>query len=115
MGAGRLGSVLARRHPGAEVAGTIAALGEGVDGPAVGTQVFGTVGDDTSGGYAEYTLAYAANVIPIPDGVGADAAAGIVVSGLAATMLLNDVAQIAGGETVFIPAAAGGWAATPSR
>src|SRR5258705_3984825 len=58
--------------PGAEVAGTIAALGDGVDGPPVGTPVFGTVGADTSGGYAEYALAYAANVIPIPDGLDAD-------------------------------------------
>ena len=94
--------------PGAEVAGTIAALGEGVDGPPVGTPVFGTVGADTSGGYAEYALAYATSVIPIPDGLEADAAAGIVVSGLAATVILNDVAQISGGETVFVPAAAGG-------
>ena len=94
--------------PGAEVAGTVAALGEGVDGLSVGTPVFGTVGADASGGYAEYALAYAQNVIPIPEGVGADAAAGIVVSGLAATVILNDVAQIHGGETVFVPAAAGG-------
>ena len=94
--------------PGAEVAGTVAALGEGVDGLSVGTQVFGTVGADASGGYAEYALAYAQNLIPIPEGVGPDAAAGIVVSGLTATVILNDVAQIAGGETVFVPAAAGG-------
>ena len=94
--------------PGAEVAGTVAALGEDVDGPSVGTPVFGTVGADTSGGYAEYALTYAHNVIPIPAGVDPDAAAGIVVSGLAATVMLHDVAQIAGGETVFVPAAAGG-------
>src|SRR5882757_5467832 len=94
--------------PGAEVAGTVAALGDGVDGLSVGTPVFGTVGADGSGGYAEYALAYAANVIPIPDGLDADAAAGIVVSGLAATVMLNDVAQVAAGDTVFIPAAAGG-------
>ena len=94
--------------PGAEVAGTVAALGEGVDGLTVGTPVFGTVGADASGGYAEYAVAYAANLIPIPDGVGADAAAGIVVSGLAATVILHDVAQVAAGETVFVPAAAGG-------
>jgi NADPH:quinone reductase len=94
--------------PGAEVAGTIAALGEGVDDLAVGTPVFGMVGADGSGGYAEYARAYAQNLIPIPDGLDRDAAAGIVVSGLAATVMLNDVAQIGGGETVFVPAAAGG-------
>jgi NADPH2:quinone reductase len=94
--------------PGAEVAGTVAALGEGVDDLAVGTPVFGMVGADGSGGYAEYALAYAQNLIPIPDGLDRDTAAGIVVSGLAATVMLNDVAQIGGGETVFVPAAAGG-------
>lgn len=94
--------------PGAEVAGTVAALGDGVDGLPLGTAVFGTVGADASGGYAEYAVASAANLIPIPDGLGADDAAGIVVSGLAATMILNDVAQVATGETVFVPAAAGG-------
>jgi len=94
--------------PGAEVAGTVAALGDGVEGLGVGTPVFGTVGADASGGYAEYALAYAQSLIPIPDGLDRDAAAGIVVSGLAATVMLNDIAQISGGETVFVPAAAGG-------
>lgn len=94
--------------PGAEVAGTVAALGPGVEGLAVGTQVFGTVGADGSGGYAELALAYAANLIPIPSGLDLDAAAGIVVSGLAATVILHDVARVAPGETVFVPAAAGG-------
>jgi NADPH:quinone reductase len=94
--------------PGAEVAGTVAALGDAVDGLQIGTPVFGTVGADASGGYAEYALAYSPSLIPIPDGLGADAAAGIVVSGLAATVILHDVAQVAKGETVFVPAAAGG-------
>ncbi|HXL60729.1 MAG TPA: zinc-binding dehydrogenase, partial [Mycobacterium sp.] len=80
----------------------------GVEGLGVGTPVFGTVGADASGGYAEYALAYAQSLIPIPDGLDRDAAAGIVVSGLAATVMLNDIAQISGGETVFVPAAAGG-------
>jgi NADPH2:quinone reductase len=94
--------------PGAEVAGTVAALGDGVEDLGVGTPVFGTVGADASGGYAEYALAYAQSLIPIPEGLDRDAAAGIVVSGLAATVMLNDIAQISGGETVFVPAAAGG-------
>jgi NADPH2:quinone reductase len=94
--------------PGAEVSGTVAAVGPGVDHLSVGTPVFGTVGADASGGYAEYALAHAAALIPIPDGLDIDAAAGIVVSGLAATVILADVARVAPGETVFVPAAAGG-------
>jgi NADPH:quinone reductase-like Zn-dependent oxidoreductase len=94
--------------PGAEVAGTVTAVGDGVDGITVGTRVFGTVGADGSGGYAELALASAANIIPIPAGLTADAAAGLVISGLAATVILHDVARVAAGETVFVPAAAGG-------
>jgi NADPH2:quinone reductase len=94
--------------PGAEVAGTVEAVGDGVTGLPVGTRVFGTVGADASGGYAELALAYAAAVIPIPAGLDPDAAAGIVVSGLAASLILADAAKIAEGETVFVPAAAGG-------
>ncbi|MFJ1610057.1 zinc-binding alcohol dehydrogenase family protein [Streptomyces sp. NPDC088253] len=94
--------------PGAEVAGTVVALGPGVDGPAVGTKVFGSVGADGSGGYAELALAYAPSVIPIPAGLGSDAAAGIVVSGLAATVILTELIGLRKGQSVFIPAAAGG-------
>ncbi|MEY9967046.1 NADPH2:quinone reductase [Streptacidiphilus sp. MAP12-16] len=94
--------------PGAEVAGTVVALGPGVDGPAVGTKVFGTVGADGSGGYAELALAYTPSVIPIPEGLGSDAAAGIVVAGLAATVVLTELIGLGKGQSVFIPAAAGG-------
>ena len=94
--------------PGAEVAGRVAALGEGVDNLEIGTPVFGTVGTDASGGYAELAVAYSGSVIPIPAGLKPDAASGVVVSGLAATVILEDVAHLKAGETVFVPAAAGG-------
>jgi NADPH2:quinone reductase len=94
--------------PGAEVAGTVAALGEGVDNFEIGTRVFGTVGADASGGYAELALAYAGSLIPVPVGLEPDTAAGIVVSGLTAAVILGEVARLAPGETVFVPAAAGG-------
>lgn len=94
--------------PGAEVAGTVAALGEGVDGPAVGTRVFGTVGADASGGYAELAVAYAPNVIPVPDGMDDDTAAGIILTGLAATLMLTKSLDVGPGHSIFVPAAAGG-------
>lgn len=94
--------------PGAEVAGIVAALGEGVDGPPLGTPVFAVVGADASGGYAELALAYAPSVIPIPPGLEPDVAAGIVVAGLSATIMLKHVARLREGQSVFIPAAAGG-------
>jgi len=56
-------------RPGWEVAGTVAAVGEGVDNFEIGTPVFGTVGPDASGGYAELALAYAGSLIPVPAGL----------------------------------------------
>lgn len=94
--------------PGAEVSGTVAALGDGVDGPAVGTEVFATVGADASGGYAELAVAHAPNVIPIPAGMDEDTAAGIIVAGLGATLMLTRSLALTPGQSIFIPAAAGG-------
>lgn len=94
--------------PGAEVAGMVVALGAGVDGPAVGTKVFALVGADSSGGYAELALAAAAGVIPVPVGLDDDSAAGIVVAGLAATLILTQSLDVTSGQSIFIPAAAGG-------
>jgi NADPH:quinone reductase len=94
--------------PGGEVAGTVAALGDGVDHLPVGTAVFGIVGADPSGGYAEFAVASASNIIPIPEGLEPDVAAGIVVAGLTATMILAEAARVSEGDTVFVPAAAGG-------
>ena len=93
---------------GAEVAGTVAAVGEGVDHLPIGAAVFGTVGEDASGGYAEFAIASAYSVVPIPAGLDPDVAAGIVVAGLTATMVLAEAAKVCDGDTVFVPAAAGG-------
>ena len=58
---------------GMEVSGTVAALGEGVDGLKLGDPVCALM---AGGGYAEYALAPVECILPIPDGVAlADAAA----------------------------------------
>lgn len=94
--------------PGGEVAGTVAALGDGVDGPPVETPVFALVGADGSGGYAELSIADARQVIPTPPGVTPDEAAGIVVAGISATLILTQSAELTKGQSVLVPAAAGG-------
>lgn len=53
--------------PGLEIAGTIAAVGTGVEKPAVGEAVCALV---TGGGYAEYCTAAAALCLPVPQGLG---------------------------------------------
>jgi NADPH:quinone reductase-like Zn-dependent oxidoreductase len=94
--------------PGGEVAGTVEALGDGVQGPPVGTPVFALVGNDGSNGYAQYAVANAQQVIPIPPGLTVDQAAGIVVAGATAMLALTDVGSLQAGQTVLIEGAAGG-------
>lgn len=94
--------------PGGEVAGTVEALGEGVDGPPVGTPVFALVGGDGSTGYAQYTVADAQMVIPRPEHVGADEAAAILVAGGTAMVMLREVAGLQAAEAVLVGGAGGG-------
>ncbi|SNY24593.1 quinone oxidoreductase family protein [Paractinoplanes atraurantiacus] len=94
--------------PGAEVAGTVTVLGDGVRNLAVGDRVFGLSGVLANGGWAEYTTANAAGLFPIPPGMSAQRAAGLTVVGVAAAVMLIEAAKLTEGETVFVPAAAGG-------
>lgn len=92
--------------PGFEVAGTVAALGEGVTGVAEGTRVAAVV---DSGGYAEYAVAEVDALVEIPDGVNYAAATGaLLVQGLTAYGVLYDSARIRAGESVLVQTAAGG-------
>ena len=94
--------------PGGEIAGSVAACGDGVDGLAIGTPVFGLAGFDGRGGYAQYALALAAQVNPIPPGLDAARASVLVIAGGTAMLLIKHAGRLAAGESVLIPAAAGG-------
>ncbi|MHA6325008.1 NAD(P)H-quinone oxidoreductase [Roseivivax sp. CAU 1753] len=58
--------------PGLEASGTVVAVGPGADGVAVGDTVCALL---PGGGYAEYAVTPAAHCLPVPDGMGLDAAA----------------------------------------
>lgn len=90
---------------GAEVAGTIAAVGEGVDWYNIGDAVFATPG---AGGYAQYVTAPAITTIPLPPGLSTQQAAALVGQGLTAAFALRNAARLQEGETVLVEAAAGG-------
>ncbi|MGU3362780.1 zinc-binding alcohol dehydrogenase family protein [Methylobacterium sp. M6A4_1b] len=90
---------------GAEVAGTVAALGEGVTGFEVGAKVFATPG---AGGYAQYVSVPAAIVIPLPEGLSPTQATALVAHGLTAAFALRKAARLAEGESVLVEGAAGG-------
>lgn len=91
--------------PGSEVAGTVEAVGSGVSNVSEGDRVV-NLGND--GGYAEYSVAPAAGLIPIPEGLGFDEAAAIPLQGLTAYHLIKTTGRMAEGESIVVHAAAGG-------
>ncbi|MEL6267671.1 MAG: zinc-binding dehydrogenase, partial [Pseudomonadota bacterium] len=91
--------------PGLEVAGTVEALGAGVEGPAPGTRVAALPGH---GGMAEYVLAPAATVVPVPDAMDMRAAAGLQVAYGTAHVALWHRAGLKPGERLVVTGAAGG-------
>jgi NADPH:quinone reductase len=76
-----------------------------VVGDADGRRVAALVG---TGGYAEYAVAPAGAVFPLPDGVSDTAALAMIIQGLSAWHLLRTSAKLAQGESVVVHAAAGG-------
>ncbi len=118
--------------PGGDIAGVVDELGDGVTGVKAGTRavVYPLVacgecplcnegkpnlclnwkyfGLHLKGGYAEYVVVPAHNVIPLPDGVSFEEAAAIPVAGLTAFHALKTVGNLQPGQTFFIWGGAGG-------
>lgn len=92
--------------PGVEVAGRVAAVGEGVNRFAIGDEVFGFIG--IVGGYATQVVASADRLAHRPAHLSALQAAGIPAAALTAWQALHEHAQIKAGQIVLIHGAAGG-------
>ncbi len=90
---------------GWEVAGTVEALGPGVEGLAPGARVLAY---GPWGGYAEKAVFTAANTVPIPDSLGFAEAATIPVVFVSAWYALIERAATQPGETVLVQAAGSG-------
>jgi len=90
---------------GAEVAGTVAAIGDGVTTLRIGDPVASA---DAIGAYAEYCIAPADLVARVPDGVGFDVAAAALLKGMTAHFLIKSVYRVRHGDTVLLHAGAGG-------
>ncbi|WP_405969333.1 zinc-binding dehydrogenase [Streptomyces sp. NBC_00988] len=89
---------------GSEVAGSVNAVGEGVDASWTGRRVWAFTG--LAGGYAEQAVASVDDVLPLPEGLtGADAVT-VGGSGVVAHFALER-ARFAPGETVLVRGAAG--------
>lgn len=91
--------------PGLEVAGTIEALGPGTGDLARGQRVAALVG---GGGYAEYALAHAGHVIPVPERLDFEHAACLCETYITAYLNLFELARLADGETVLLHGGGGG-------
>jgi NADPH2:quinone reductase len=92
--------------PGREVAGTVDAVGDGVDQSWVGRPVVAHLGM-ASGGYAELAVTAESSLQLIPDGLDADAAVAMIGTGRT-TMSILDRAAPTADDVVLVTAAAGG-------
>jgi len=90
---------------GYEVAGTISALGAGVEGLSVGDRV---MAGTRFGGYAERVVAKVADTAPLPEELSFEQGAAIPVNYLTAYLGLMRFGSLQPGERVLVHAAAGG-------
>lgn len=90
--------------PGAEGAGVVEAVGEGVTSVSVGDRVAYLGG----GAYASHYTGAAATMVKLPDGVSDADAAAVLLKGLTAWMLLFEVRRASPGETALVWAPVGG-------
>jgi NADPH:quinone reductase len=91
--------------PGAEYAGVVQALGEGVTHVKVGDTVAAIAG---TGGFATHACVKAAQVLPLPPGFDMGHAAAFAFTYGTSHHALVDRAQLKAGETVLVLGAAGG-------
>jgi NADPH:quinone reductase len=91
--------------PGAEFAGHVEAVGEGVTSVKVGDRVAGWLGH---GAAREKVAIEADDLVKLPDGMDFDRAAGLLVTYGTSYFALKDRAQLRQGETLAVLGAAGG-------
>jgi NADPH:quinone reductase-like Zn-dependent oxidoreductase len=94
-----------RAIPGADVAGTVAAVGVGVETFAIGDDVFGQV---DGGGFAEYVTAPADWLVAKPQTLGFHEAATLGVAAETALQGLRDWGRLRPGQRVLLNGASGG-------
>ncbi|HEF5786418.1 quinone oxidoreductase [Burkholderia multivorans] len=91
---------------GMEAAGEVTAVGAGVGALKVGDRVAYVA--QPPGAYAQERVLSAERVVKLPDGIGYDDAASVMLQGLTAHYLLRRTYPVKAGDTILIHAAAGG-------
>ncbi|MBB6144840.1 NADPH2:quinone reductase [Silvibacterium bohemicum] len=90
---------------GQEAAGTVEAIGEGVEGFAIGDPVAWC---NVLGTYTEYGIAPADRLVKLPAGLDLKLAAAVILQGMTAHYLAHATFPLKAGDTALIHAAAGG-------
>lgn len=108
------------RISGGDVAGEVAALGEGVQSIEVGQRLLidpavrmpdgtlGALGESTTGGLSEYMTVSAENAIPLPHDVSYEQAAALPIAYGTAWRMLRTRGRVRAGESVLVLGASGG-------
>jgi NADPH2:quinone reductase len=91
--------------PGVEGAGVVEAVGDSVANVKKGDRVAYA---GSLGGYADQRLIDADRVVKLPDAISTQQAAGMMLQGMTAQMLLRSVYPVKSGDTILVQAAAGG-------
>lgn len=91
--------------PGSEGAGTVRALGDGVDRFAVGDRVAWAAAPRS---YAQLVVVDAAAALAVPEGVDDQSAAAVPLQGMTAHYLTASTFPVAAGQDVLVHAGAGG-------
>lgn len=91
--------------PGNEGAGIVEDIGPGVAEVARGDKVAYA---GALGSYAEYAIVPAWRLVPLPDGIGPETAAALMLQGMTAHYLSHDTYPLGPGEACLVHAAAGG-------
>lgn len=90
---------------GAEGAGEVLAVGEGVTAVKPGDRVAYSV---SVGGYAQERVIPAERLVHLPDAISYEQAAGMMLKGMTARYLVRATFPVAAGHTILVHAAAGG-------
>lgn len=94
--------------PGVDVAGVVDAVGRGVVGLAPGDRVFGIVSpSQREGAWAEYCVAKARDLHPVPEGMSFEQAASLGLAGMVACAVVEAAGDVEGKRCLVVGASGG--------
>lgn len=93
--------------PGADVAGVVAAIGNGVTGWRVGDEVVGCTNALVGGAFAEYVVLPAGSLVRKPASLSFEAAATLPITGVAALASIRSLGRVQAGQQILIHGGSG--------